>query len=604
LRGTLFFLTLLATLLSEIAFAQGSYTLDEDPIRIGRKAIETGRLTVAKRALREAINNEYHLDQAMFLLAEVEVLEGRYGEAEPLYRQALGYRSGKDDAFPEAHAGLGLLLLRFDRDAEASLEFEQALKEKPGLWEAVYGQARILLDRKDWDGAKKLLDQGAGRKGLVEGEDKYHYGMALYYLGTDKIREAEKEALTALTLNATDADYGTLVGRVYERRNVPTLAIDAYEKAMGTPGISRTAPMMHTLGLLYQKVGRYNDARDTYLEAMEIDSTYAPALKDLGDLLFQAKQYDRAARVYLRYVLIERGDVEALLNLAVACTNSGRYGQAVEAAKTALEFDSSRTDVKFTLARAGIHTRDPGTQAEAARMFAALPDSLPWTSEDHVLLATYLIQTRDYPRAQESLNRALEMDPENSEAYFQQGVLDLSTGRPNAAVIHLEEAARLDPENPLPYLNLGIALIQLQEVREAIDPLRRALAIKGDILVGRMLLAQALAASDSIGPAQVEYENILQVDAGNAKALRGMGFCYIRQEAYAKAVEAYREATKAEPGNAEGWAGLGNANLGLKDWAAAETAFQKARNLDANNPTMLKGFELLEELRKQGAGNP
>jgi superkiller protein 3 len=604
LRGILLFFTLLATLLPATASAQKSYTLDEDPIRIGRKAIEAGRLTVAKKALREAVNNEYHLDEAMFLLAEVEVLEGRYGDAEPLYRQALGYRSGKDDAFPEAHAGLGLLLLRFDRDAEASLEFEQALEEKPGLWEAVYGKARILIDRKDWDGAKKLLDQGAGQKGLVEGEDKYHYGMALYYMGTDEIKEAEKEALTALTLNASDADYGTLVGRVYERRNAPTLAIDAYEKAMSTLGITRTAPMVHTLGLLYQKVGRYNDARDTYLEAVEIDSTYAPALKDLGDLFFKAKQYDRAARVYLRYVLIERGDVDALLNLAKACTNSGRYGQAVEAAKTALEFDRSRTDVKFALARAGIHTRDAGTQAEAARMYAALPDSLPWTSEDHVLLAAYFIQTRDYPRAQESLNRALEMDPERAEAYFQQGVLDLSTGKPAAAVTHLQKATRLDPENPLPYLNLGIARIQLQEVREAIEPLRRALALKGDILVGRMLLAQALAASDSIGPAQVEYENILEADPGNAKALRGLGFCYIRQEAYAKAVLAYREATKAEPGNAEGWAGLGNANLGLKDWAAAETAFQKARTLDADNPTMMKGFELLEELRSQGKENP
>ena len=78
----------------------------------------------------------------------------------------------------------------------------------------------------------------------------------------------------------------------------------------------------------------------------------------------------------------------------------------------------------------------------------------------------------------------------------------------------------------------------------------------------------------------------------------------VHDQADSAALEAYREATEAEPGNAEGWAGLGNANLGLKDWAAAETAFQKARNLDANNPTMLKGLELLEELRKQGAGNP
>jgi tetratricopeptide (TPR) repeat protein len=593
-----------AILLPAIASAQKTYTLDEDPIRIGRKAIEAGRLTVAKEALREAVSNEYNLDEAMFLLAEVEVLEGRYGEAEPLYRQALGYRSGKNDAFPEAHAGLGLLLLRFDRDAEASLEFEQALREKPGLWAAEYGKARILLDRKDWKGAKELLDQGADRKGLLAGEDKYHYGMALYYLGTDQINEAEKEALTALTLNASDADYGILVGRVYERRNAPTLAIDAYEKALGTRGVTGTAPMMHTLGLLYQKVGRYNEARATYLEAVEIDSTYAPALRDLGGLYFKAKQYDRAARVYLRYVLIERGDVEALLNLAEACTNIGRYGQAVEAAKTALEFDSSRTDVKFALARAGIHARDAGTQAEAARMYAALPDSLPWTTEDHVLLAAYYIQTKDYARAQENLNRALKMAPDHAEAYFQQGVLDLSTGRPTAAVDHLEKATRLDPENPLPFLNLGIARIQLQEVREAIEPLRRALALKNDIPVGRMLLAQALAASDSIGSAQTEYEIVLETDPGNAKALRGLGFCHIRREEYAKAVEAYRKAATAEPGNPESWAGLGNANLGLKEWDAAETAFQKARTLDADNPTMLKGFELLQELRSQGKGHP
>jgi tetratricopeptide (TPR) repeat protein len=595
---------LLAILLAAGASAQKSYTLDEDPIRIGKKAIETGRLTVAKQALREAVNNEYHLDEAMFLLAEVAVLEGRYGDAEPLYRQALGYRSGQNGRFPEAHAGLGLLLLRFDRDAEASLEFDQALEQEPGLWEAEYGKARLLLAQKDWEGAKKLLEKGAGRKGLGEGEDKYHYGMALYFLGTNQIREAEREALTALTMNASDADYGTLVGRIYQERNVPTLAIDAYEKALSTPGISRTAPMMHTLGLLYQDVGRYNDARDSYLEAVAIDSTYSPALKDLGDLFFRAKQYDRAARVYLRYVLVEKGDVDVLLNLAQACTNSGRYGQAVEAAKTALEIDNSRTDVKFALARAGLHTRDPGARAAAARMYAALPDSLPWTAEDHVLLATYYIQTKDHPRAQRSLDRALALDSENAEAYFQQGVLDLSTGRPAAAVTNLETATRLDPENPLPYLNLGIARIQLQEVREAIAPLRRALVLRDDILVGRMLLAQALAASDSIGSAQVEYERILEEDPGNAKALRGLGFCRIRLEEYEEAVESYRLAAQAEPDNAEGWAGLGNAYLGLKDWDAAETAFQKARTLDPDNPTMLKGFELLGELRNRGGGGP
>jgi tetratricopeptide (TPR) repeat protein len=458
----------------------------------------------------------------------------------------------------------------------------------------------MLLGEKDWNGAKKLLDAGADRKGLLEGEDKYHYGMALYYLGTNQIDQAEKEALTALNLNASDADYGTLVARVYERRNAPTLAIDAYEKALNTPGVARTAPMLSTLGGLYESVDRYNDARTAYLQAVEIDSTYAPALKNLGNLYYRGKQYDRAARVYLRYALIEKDDVEALLNLARACTEIGRYGQAVEAAKTALEIDNGRADVKLVLARAGIRSRDAKVQAEAARTYAALPESTPWTAEDRVLLGAYYIRTKDYVRARENLNRARKMDPKNADAAFQEGVLDLSTGKPAAAVTQLESAARLDPKNPLPYLNLGIAHIQLQEVRMAIPPLRRALALKSDIAVGRMLLAQALAASDSIGAAQTEYQAILQSEPGNAKALRGLGFCHIRKEAYAQAVEAYRKATAADPGNVEGWAGLGNAYLGLKDWASAETAFNKARTLDAENPSVIKGFELLEELRNQG----
>jgi len=584
-----------AALIASPAHAQKTYTLDEDPIRIGRKSIENGRLTVAKKALREAVDNEYHLDEAMFLLAEVAVLEGRYVDAEALYRQALGYRSGKP--YPEAHAGLGLLLLRFDRDAEATIEFNQALQEDPDLWAAQYGKARLLLAQGDWAGAKKLLEKGAGRKGILEGEDKYHYGMALYDLGTNQIDGAEREALTALVLNASDPDYGTLVGRVYEKRNAPTLAIDAYEKALATPGITRTAPMLYTLGELYQKVGRYNDARDSYLEAVTIDSTYTPALKDLAELFFLAKQYDRAARVYLRYVQIERDDVEALLRLAEACTNSGRYGQAVEAAQTALEIDNSRNDVKFALARAGIHSRDPATRSQAAGLYASLPDSLPWTAEDHVLLGAYYIQAKDYTRARSSLALALRMDPKSSDAHFQQGVLDLSTGHPQDAAQELEEAARLDPENPLPYLNLGIARIQMQQVGEAIAPLRRTLALRGDIEVARMLLAQALAASDSIAAARTEYETILKSDPTNAKALRGVGFCEIREEDYDGAVAAYRKATELEASNAENWAGLGNAYLGLKDWKKAEAAFRKGQELDADNATVKQGFELLEELR-------
>ena len=76
-------------------------------------------------------------------------------------RTILGTRSEKGDEFPEARAGLGLLLLRFGREEEARGEFDTALQEKGDLWEAHYGKARLLLDQEKWEEAVSLSEQSA-----------------------------------------------------------------------------------------------------------------------------------------------------------------------------------------------------------------------------------------------------------------------------------------------------------------------------------------------------------------------------------------------------------------------------------------------------------
>jgi tetratricopeptide (TPR) repeat protein len=578
---------------------QRTYALDEDPIRLGVKALEQGRLADAKANFFEAIANGYQVHRAKYGLAEVAVREGRYTEAEPLYREAIAVRLEKDkDVYPEAHAGLGLLLLRYGRDQEAVQELEKALKEESELWEAQYGRARLLLAQAKWEEAKSILDQGIGREGAKEGEDKYHYGMALYHLGKGELPEAEKAALLALHLNATDPEYGTLVGQIYEKRNAPTLAIDAFEKTLGTPGVTPTAPMYHTLGNLYQKVERYNDARDAYLRAVTIDSAYSPALRDLADLFLLAKQYDRAARTYLRYVLLERNDVDALLGLAESCTEIGRYGQAIEAARAATLLDETNLEARFALVRAGIRSRDKESVAEAAGLFAELPDSLPWAPQDYVALATYQTGRGQFVEARRNLDKAIALDPDTPGAYFQQGVIDLSTGQITAAIAHFEQAISLKPDAPIYYLNLGIARFQAQQITGAIPEFRKALALNDDLTVGRLLLAQALAVSDSVSAAEIEYRKVLESEPANAKALRGLGFCNIRRANYQEAVQIYQAATIADPRNADGWAGLGNAYLGQENWTAAEEAFQKAKTLDPDNVTMKKGIELLNQARQ------
>lgn len=594
---------LLAVALAAPAAAQKrSYTLDEDPVRLGTRAFEENRLPDARTYFLEALANDYQPERAQLGLARIATLEGRNEDAEAFFRHAIDTQQKAGKEFPEARAGLGLLLLRLGRTAEANLEFDQALKEKGDLWEAKFGRAWVLLQEKQWEPARKLLDDGAKQKGSTEGEDLYHFGMALYHEGKGNTAEAEREALTALNLNASYPEYARLVGRLYEARNAPTLAIDAYERALAAPGMKPTAPMLRTLGSLYQKVERYNEARDRYLAAVQVDSTFAPALKDLGQLYQLAKQHERAAGVYLRYVNLEPNDVEVLVGLAESCLAIGRNAQALEAAQAALVLESGSVEVRKVYARAAIRSRDDEKKADAARILATLDEPKGLEVSDWIALAAFQTSRRQFAQASESVRAALALDPASANAYFQQGVIELSQGRADAAVQQFETAIRHDPEVAGYHLNLGIAQYQRQDLAAAVPRFRRALELRPDLAIGRLLLAQALAATDSTDAAATQYKKILETDPQNAKALRGLGYCEIRSADYAAAVRAYRSANEIESDNADGWAGLGNAHLGLRQLDEAARAFERARALDPQNATMLKGMELLEQARSTTGG--
>lgn len=579
-----------------------SYTLDEDPVRLGNRALDEGRLPESKQHFQEALENEYQTARAQYGLARIAVLEGRLEDAEAFFRTALATQEREKKSYPEARAGLGLLLLRLDRSAEARLEFEQALKEKGDLWEAKYGQARILLAEGKHDAARKLLDEGASRKGRADGEDLYHHGLALFHEGKGDIAAAEREALTALNLNPSDPEYAQLVGRIYEARNAPTLAIDAYEKGLATPGTKPTAPMLHTLGGLYQKVERYNDARDRYLAAVQVDSTYAPALKDLAHLYRRARQFDRAAGVYLRYVDLENNDVEALVGLAETCLEIGRNAQALEAAQAALTLEPSREQVRLVFARAAIRGRDESKKAEASRILASRDDPKDLDPADWVALAAFQTERRQFGQATRSARNALAVDARHANAHFQLGVIELSQGHADAAVEHFQRAIGIDGKVAGFHLNLGIAQYQRQDLAKAVPEFRRALALRPDLVIGRLLLAQALAATDSIGAATQQYRRVIEAEPSNAKALRGLGYCQIRDAQYEQAAQSYQRANEIEKENADGWAGLGNAYLGLERLDDAQRAFERARSIDPQNPTMRKGMELLEQARSASGG--
>ncbi|MBD3162113.1 MAG: tetratricopeptide repeat protein, partial [Candidatus Eisenbacteria bacterium] len=91
--------------------AKKSYRYEDDPVRLGMKALEEGKYGDAEDHFNEAIENEHQVYKARYGLGEILRLQGSYADAEPLYRQAIIEKNrltGNAD-YPEAHASLGMV---------------------------------------------------------------------------------------------------------------------------------------------------------------------------------------------------------------------------------------------------------------------------------------------------------------------------------------------------------------------------------------------------------------------------------------------------------------------------------------------------------------
>ncbi|MBM3285766.1 MAG: tetratricopeptide repeat protein [Candidatus Eisenbacteria bacterium] len=577
------------------------YRYEDDPVRLGVKAVEEGRLDDAKAHFNEAIANEHQIHRAHLGLADILHLQAAFVEAEPLYRQAITEKNQEtgNPEFPEAHAGLGFVLIRLQRFAEAKQEFEQALVEKKGLWEAQYGMARIAIEDGKYDEAAKFLEDGARKRGLKEREDLYRHGMALVQYAQGDLPGAEKNALAALAINPNDPDYGTLVAEIYTKRGAPTLAIDAYEKALATPGLTVTAPVHHRLGVLYQREQRYNDALEQYRQAVRMDSTYAPAVKDMGGLYALANRNEEAATAYLAFTGLRPDDWEGFLGLSEACLKTKRNRQALDAARQAFVIDSLNADIRVQLARSEFINQD---RKRAGRLYGSVTDSTKFEAADHVRMGQIRLDAKEFEAARGSLLRALEMDSTQADAFFALGLLNLTQGKPDSAIALFEKSVGLAPGNAGAQVNLGIAYMQAKRSADAIRTLRAAVALAPDYVPARNYLANALVGADSLGAAVLEYKAIRERDPQNAMALRGLGFCYIKRRDYGQAASVLDEATTVDPNSADGWAMLGQARAlqGSTDQAVA--ALQKALAINPAHVSAKAALDALQGAKKGSAG--
>ncbi|MCG3173427.1 MAG: Beta-barrel assembly-enhancing protease [Myxococcota bacterium] len=244
--------------------------------------------------------------------------------------------------------------------------------------------------------------------------------------------------------------------------------LNAIEKELAAAADSQGAnPRFHYwLGRMFENLGEYGRAAESYEEALKL----RPGVHDARKRLADAREAMRGA----------------------ADPSPGPLPAG----------DGSRA--------AGIGRKAPSVMVFQTRIRDAL------TARNHLIEGQKAMQMGDYPRALASLEKAAALAPAWAAPQLELGAALLASGGDlNRTGAALDMALQHDPANARVYGTLGQYFEQVREGALAVEMYRRALAIDEGLTEFRLRLAEAEERLGNTAAARQEYARVLDAQPGN-----------------------------------------------------------------------------------------
>jgi len=237
-----------------------------------------------------------------------------------------------------------------------------------------------------------------------------------FSLTQDEFDQAYKFAQRSLRLNPQLAGGYRALADLLRHRNDREGALSQIETAIQLD--PRDAENYYVKGSILISTD-LKQARENLAHAMDLNPELAKTYFNLGTVFQQLKEYDNAEKSLLRYQALVPDDVAGYTSLGILYLEMGRKQDA---------------EVQFQK----VITRGKDQAWEK-----------PWKYMAYLKLSGLALENmHDSRLALDYMGKALEINPESAEAYYQRGLIFLSKGDKRKAREDLEKAVRLKPEFP------------------------------------------------------------------------------------------------------------------------------------------------------------
>ncbi len=217
------------------------------------------------------------------------------------------------------------------------------------------------------------------------------------------------------------------------------------KRAAGGPFQSARAHALTGLGLSLLYQDQFDEAEETFLQAVAIFPAMHEAWYDLGELERRRGDWNAAMRYFERALDIVPDDLPSLVGLGQALVQTDQGAEARRVLSRALAL--APEDPRVMLQLGALHGRE-GNPTKALEWLDGALHIDGRLGNAHYLRALSLIQLGDTRRAVSALQEACRLMPDNFEAHYNLGVLLLQHGLREDGVMFLERAIDIDPAGP------------------------------------------------------------------------------------------------------------------------------------------------------------
>jgi tetratricopeptide (TPR) repeat protein len=365
----------------------------------------------------------------------------------------------QDPSNPLNFVGLGVLRLIVNDVPGARAEFDKALALLPSK---ANKQIKMAPDRQ----AKTLLHMA---------EAYVISGVRDTTTAFDYLRRAEK-------LDPKNPQIYIVKGDVYfYLLNDGSKAITNYNMAQALDPQSPEAKLK--IGQLWLRARQYTTALNYYQEVVKMDSTFAPAYRELGSLLSRAGRPEEAKKNFSKFLELSR-NTSARKQYVNTLIELKDYDEAITQLKEILKVDQEDNDVNRALAYSYYETQQYDKGLEYIKEFIANAQPEKVRALDYAYYGRLLAKLKQDSLAPEQMMKAYTMDTSKVDIISEAALCWTKVKKYENARDLYEMKIKLKKAIPMDYYNLGKVYYSLQDFVNADTNLAIFIAYQPDYIPG------------------------------------------------------------------------------------------------------------------------